>query len=170
MIETKQWINKIVLGLNLCPFAHLPFNEDKIRYKVLSPDRAVIEQINEEIKILIHAPTHEMETTLIIMKDEVDFLPYLSLIEQIEILITNNELDGIIQVASFHPDYQFQGLSIEDVRNYTNRSPYAMVHLLREESVTQAVLRHGNTDQIPIDNQSRLRSIGVKGIKKLLKS
>ncbi len=166
--ETIDWIGKIVLGLNLCPFAHLPFNEDLIRYKVLEVDQSAMEQINEEIKLLIGAELDEIETSLIILAEEIGFIPYLNLIDQIEKLLIDQDLEGIVQVASFHPYYQFQDLSSEDVRNYTNRSPYAMIHLLREESVTRAVQRHGNTDQIPIDNQNKLLSIGREGVEKLL--
>ena len=167
--ETRDWISKMVLGLNLCPFAHRPFNEDLIRYTVLEADRTAIEQINQEIKLLIDAELDDMETSLIILPQEIGFIPYLNLIDQIEKLIIDQDLEGIVQVASFHPEYQFQDLSSEDVRNYTNRSPYPMIHLLREESVTRAVQRHGNTHQIPIDNQNKLLSIGKEGVEKLLR-
>ena len=167
--ETRDWISKMVLGLNLCPFAHRPFNEDLIRYTVLEADRAAIEQINQEIKLLIDAELDDMETSLIILPQEIGFIPYLNLIDQIEKLIIDQDLEGIVQVASFHPEYQFQDLSSEDVRNYTNRSPYPMIHLLREESVTRAVQRHGNNHQIPIDNQNKLLSIGKEGVDKLLR-
>ena len=125
--ETRDWISKMVLGLNLCPFAHRPFNENLIRYTVLEADRAVIEQINQEIKLLINAELDDMETSLIILPQEIGFIPYLNLIDQIEKLIIDQDLEGIVQVASFHPEYQFQDLSSEDVRNYTNRSPYPMI-------------------------------------------
>ena len=125
--ETRDWISKMVLGLNLCPFAHRPFNEDLIRYTVLEADRAAIEQINQEIKLLIDAELDDMETSLIILPQEIGFIPYLNLIDQIEKLIIDQDLEGIVQVASFHPEYQFQDLSSEDVRNYTN--PVSYTHL-----------------------------------------
>jgi hypothetical protein len=166
--ETKEWISKMVLGLNLCPFAHQPFAKDLIRYVILGPDRAVIQQISEEIKVLLEAPTEEIETTLIILEEEISFMPYLNLIDQVERLIADQGYEGIVQVASFHPDYQFSDLSSDDVRNSTNRSPYAMIHLLREDSISLAVLHHGNTEQIPVDNQARLLDLGPAGIKELL--
>lgn len=169
VIETKKWISNIVLGLNLCPFAHQPYGSNLIRYAVLDPDRAVIEQISEEIKLLISAGVDDIETSLIILEEPIGFEPYLNLISQVERYIVDQDLEGIVQVASFHPEYQFSDLSSDDVRNYTNRSPYAMIHLLREESVSLAVQRHGNTDQIPVDNQARLLDIGAAGMKELLK-
>lgn len=169
VIETKEWISKIVIGLNLCPFAHHPYASDLIRYSVYDPDRAVIEQVGEEIKLLIGVEADDIETSLIILEEAIDFMPYLNLIGQVERYISDQNLDGVVQVASFHPEYQFSDLSSDDVRNYTNRSPYAMIHLLREQSVTLAVQRHGNTDQIPVDNQVRLLDLGIDGVDELLK-
>ena len=169
IIETREWIKKMVLGLNLCPFAHQPYASDLIRYSLLDPDRAVIEQIVEEIKLLIRADADEIETSLILLEEAIGFTPYLNLIDQIERYIADENLEGVVQVASFHPEYQFSDLSSDDVRNHTNRSPYAMIHLLREQSVSLAVQQHGKTDQIPVDNQARLLDLGIDGVEELLK-
>ena len=167
--QTKDWIQKVVLGLNFCPFAHQPYNQNLIRYMVVDPDRAVLGQIAEELDLLLAAPIEEVETSFVIIDEDIEFLPYLNLIGQIEQMISDAGYEGVIQVASFHPNYQFSDLSGDDVRNYTNRSPYAMVHFLREGSVTKAIIQHGKTDQIPIDNQKRLLELGKNGFDQFFK-
>jgi len=168
---TKHWLEKIVVGLNLCPFARLPFSGGRIRY--ISHEGTDIVQLAtlmvQEAQHLIRTPAAEVETTLIILPYALpDFMDYLDFLEEAEWLIRENGLEGLIQVASFHPDYQFEGTEKEAPENYTNRSPYPMLHLLREESVERALEHYENPESIPERNIERMRELGVEGVKRLL--
>lgn len=161
--STKAWINKVVIQLNLCPFAKYPFDQGTIRYSVYdSIDRPeLLGQVSHELGLITRLSHEEVETSLLIFptlfKDFHEYLDFLDLCqEELESL----DLEGIIQLASFHPSYQFADLHIDDVRNYTNRSPYPMIHLLREESVSKATISHSDVHAIPIKNQELLQKLG----------
>ncbi|GJM34621.1 MAG: hypothetical protein DHS20C18_36220 [Saprospiraceae bacterium] len=168
--KTKKWIEQFVIGLNLCPFASVPFQQDKIRYVVnlsKNPDD-LIRCFLEEMQFLDDKPSKEVETTLIIFPNQLnDFLAYLDFLTEAEEILEEVGLEGILQIASFHPEYQFANTAKEDAENYTNRSPYPMLHLLREASVEQALRHYPEPENIPIENILRLKELGVEGIKKL---
>jgi uncharacterized protein len=167
--QTKNWIESIVIALDLCPFAKFPFQQDLIRYVVAKSDTEVdlLNHFHEELLMLYENDKTAIETTLIIIPEGwADFMDYLDLVELAQEVLEELELEGVIQIASFHPDYQFEDLDEVDVRNYTNRSPYPMIHLLREDSVTHAVDTYPNVEQIPDVNQDKLLQLGLDFFKK----
>ncbi len=168
---TKHWVEKIVVGLNLCPFARQPFSTGRVRYVLYEGADivALARMMVQEARLLSRSPAAEVETTLLILPDALpDFLDYLDFLEEAERLIRENGLEGIVQVASFHPDYQFEGTEPEAPENYTNRSPYPMLHLLREESIEQALEQYPDSEKIPERNVEKMRQLGVEGIRRLL--
>ncbi len=168
--KTKNWLEKVVIGLNLCPFAKHPFKSDKIRYVVF--EKTDLNQLSEllvtELRLLSEADPVNLETTLIIVPKTLnDFEDYLNYVDFSEQLLEEFDFEGLIQVASFHPLYQFNGTKAEDVENYTNRSPYPMLHLLKESSVTWAVDNFPNVEEIPANNIKTMQELGLEKVKAL---
>ena len=168
---TKLWLDKFVIGLNLCPFAKHPFRNDKIRYIVFEGDN--LEKLTEtwlrEANTLIATTPSVLETTLIILPDVFEgFEEYLDFIDMAEFILAEVELEGVIQIASFHPDYQFDETEITDVENYTNRSPFPMLHLLREESVARAIEAYPEVGDIPEKNIETMNKLGLTRVKQML--
>ncbi len=170
--HTRRWIASMVIGLNLCPFAQRVFAAEKIRYVLSSADceKALLDDLSGELKFLAAAPRTEVETTLLIHPGVLkNFLEFNDFLDRAEKCIEDLDLDGIIQLASFHPAYQFADTNPEDAENYSNRSPYPMLHLLREASITEAA---GNPDElleIPERNIQTLRALGCDTILAKLK-
>ena len=169
--DTRRWLERAVIGLNLCPFAKAVVAKQQLRI-VLSdastPD-ALLAQLGEELLLLRDTPADQIDTTLLVHPDVLgDFLDYNDFLEQADALVEALELDGILQVASFHPDYQFAGSEPDAVENFTNRSPYPTLHLLREDSVSRAVDAYPDPDAIIERNVATLRALGVDGWRKLL--
>lgn len=168
---TKNWLETFVLGLNLCPFARHPLRNGKVRFVVFEGDdlEALTETFVRELAYLDQAPPSVCETTLIILRDILgEFEEYLDFMEMSEIIVEQLELEGVFQVASFHPDYQFEETEPTDAENYTNRSPYPMIHLLREDSVTRAVEAFPEVGDIPARNIETMNNLGIEKIKSLL--
>jgi hypothetical protein len=169
---TRRWISSMVIGLNLCPFAQRVFQADKVRFVVTSAqdESALLKDLADELKLLVSSPITAIETTLLIHPCVLeDFLGYNDFLDAAEQLVRKLRLEGILQLASFHPNYQFAGTDPEAVENYTNRSPYPMLHLLREESITDIA---GDADQlleIPERNIQTLRTLGRQKILERLK-
>jgi len=166
--STKNWIRDIVIGLNFCPFARRPFKEELILYKVEdTSDRAVaLESFISTCNYLEDNPT--METAILIFPNGFsDFEEYLDLVDLSEKLLKAEGYEGVYQVASFHPGYIFAGSDGNDPANYTNRSPYPMLHLLREDLLTIAIDKHANVDDIPNQNIAKAQSLGLEYFKKL---
>lgn len=140
--KTRNWVEQFVIGLGLCPFAKKPFELEKIRYVVVDNGAldSLTKQLLDELYFLNRNEPNRVETTLIIvpylLKKFRDFNDYLSVVDDVLIEL---KLTGEIQVASFHPDYQFANTKATDPENFTNRSPYPMLHLLREESIERAL-------------------------------
>ncbi len=170
--KTKKWVEKIVVGLNLCPFAKSPFLSDKIRYKLVTdPElKTLLEVFVDELKYLKNASPKEVETTLLIHPHILtSFDDYNNTLPVFEGLLNSMGLEGIIQIASFHPDYQFAETEFNDVENYTNRSPFPMLHLIREDSISQAVDHYPDIDEIPNRNIEKMNELGMDKIKDILK-
>ena len=171
--KTKNWLEKVVIGLNLCPFAKHPFKSDKIRYVIFEKTdlNQLSELLVEELRLLSEADPVNLETTLIIIPKTLnDFEDYLNYVDFSEQLLEELDYEGLIQVASFHPSYQFNGTNAEDVENYTNRSPYPMLHLLKESSVTWAVDNFPNVEKIPANNVKTMQELGLEKVKALVES
>lgn len=168
--KTKQWIQDFVIGQHLCPFAAVPFRQDRIRYRLqASPDMTHLADA-----VIIEATNlkdnEDIDTSFIIHPDLLlDFDDYLDFVDYIQTVMQEMDLTGVIQLATFHPDYQFEGTQMNDPENYTNRSPYPMIHLLKEESVTHAVDHYADVEAIPQRNIDRMNELGLQGIKKILK-
>ncbi|WP_182657352.1 DUF1415 domain-containing protein [Stenotrophomonas lacuserhaii] len=163
---TRLWLQRIVIGLNLCPFAKAVYVKEQVRY-VLSDattPEALVEQLAEELVLLRDASPEQIDTTLIIHPDVLtDFLDYNDFLDNADAAIEALDLQGILQVASFHPQYQFEGVAPDDASNYTNRAPYPTLHLLREDSVARAVDAFPDPDVIVERNIQTLDRIGVEG-------
>ncbi|MEY3245594.1 MAG: hypothetical protein RL253_751 [Bacteroidota bacterium] len=166
--RTKNWIKEIVIGLNFCPFARKPFKEELILYKVddSSEKVAALESFISTCNYLEENPV--METALLIFPNGFsDFEEYLDLVDLSEKLLKAEGFEGVYQVASFHPDYLFAGSDENDPANYTNRSPYPMLHLLREDLLEIAIDKHANVDDIPNQNIAKAISLGLAYFKKM---
>jgi uncharacterized protein len=168
---TKHWLETAVIGLNLCPFAKAPYTKNKVRIMVshAKDEESLLHTLSSELKRLENTPIDEIETTLIIHPEVLgDFFDYNDFLSLAEGLLTEHELDGEIQIASFHPDYQFTGTQKEDPTNNTNRSPYPMLHLLREDSIDRALESDQNADAIIERNTTTMRDLGQAGWLKLM--
>ena len=170
---TRRWISAMVIDLNLCPFAQRVFVADKIRYVISAArdETTLVEDLARELKALAAVPIAEVETTLLIHPHVLGkFLDYNDFLGVGERLIEDLGLRGVLQIASFHPDYQFAGTAPDAVENYTNRSPYPMLHLLREASISEVAGCPSELLEIPKRNQQTLRVLGKEKILQKLKA
>ncbi|PZP58403.1 DUF1415 domain-containing protein [Pseudoxanthomonas sp. X-1] len=171
LADTRRWLERAVIGLNLCPFAKAVYVKQQVRM-VLSDattPEALLEQLMEELVLLRETPAELIDTTLIVHPDVLtDFLDYNDFLDNADMAVEQLDLQGILQVASFHPDYQFAGAAPDDVSNYTNRSPWPTLHLLREDSVERAVAAFPDPDVIVERNIATLDGLGVEGWRRLL--
>ncbi|VAW79203.1 hypothetical protein MNBD_GAMMA12-423 [hydrothermal vent metagenome] len=164
-----HWVSTIVIGLNLCPFAKREINRKSVRYQVSQArsDEPLLIDLKAELETIAENPN--IETTLLILPLCLDdFYEYNCFLNHADALLQQLNLIGVIQIASFHPKYHFADTNINDVENYTNRSPYPILHLLREESLTTAIDRYPEVLQIPENNIALLRKMGVTKIKALI--
>ncbi|HVJ37378.1 MAG TPA: DUF1415 domain-containing protein [Stenotrophomonas sp.] len=169
--DTRRWIERAVIGLNLCPFAKAVYVKQQVRL-VLSDattPEALLEELAEELLRLRDTPAEEIDTTLIVHPFVLeDFLDYNDFLDNADAAVEALDLQGVLQVASFHPHYQFAGAGPEDVGNYTNRSPWPTLHVLREDSVERAVAAFPDPDVIIERNLQTLEALGAEGWRKLL--
>ena len=169
--DTQRWLERAVIGLNLCPFAKAVQAKGQVRW-VLSDattPEVLLEQLGEALLQLRDTPAEDTDTTLIVHPQVLaDFLDYNDFLDSADALVESLGLDGVLQVASFHPHYQFAGSAPDDVENFTNRSPYPTLHLLREDSVSRAVAAFPDPEVIVERNVETLRQLGVEGWRKLL--
>jgi hypothetical protein len=163
--KTRRWLEKAVIGLNLCPFAASPYRGGRVQF-VVSQERTAAglsHELRGALLDLQAADPRQWETTLLIhpwvLNDFAEYNLFLGVCDE---LVANLDLEGELQVASFHPGYQFAGTVAQDVENCTNRSPFPTLHLLREESVTRAV-ESMNTEEIYLANIETLRRLGHGG-------
>ena len=167
---TRKWLERAVIGLQLCPFAAAPHLHDRVRYCVSAQRSGVglLEQLADELRALQDADPLKCETTLLIHPHVLtDFLEYNDFLGACEAAVAELGLEGELQVASFHPRYQFAGTEVQDIENYSNRSPYPMLHLLREASVARAVANFPHIERIGIMNKETLRRLGHEGWRQL---
>ena len=164
--RTHDWLEKAVIGLNLCPFAKAVHVKQQIRYVVsdATTEQALLADLLHELESLYDADPEVIETTLLIHPYVlVEFLDYNQFLEIADAAVSELELDGEIQVASFHPDYQFAGSRPDDMDNFSNRAPYPTLHLLRESSVAKAVAAFPDASKIYERNIDTLRALGHAG-------
>ncbi|GJI98023.1 hypothetical protein RugamoR57_47410 [Duganella caerulea] len=170
--ETVNWVEQAVIGLNLCPFAKAVHVKKQIRYVVSDADtpEALLAQLLEELEYLAETSPEKVDTTMLIHPNVLaDFEDFNEFLDVADAALEDVELDGILQVASFHPDYQFADTHPNDIENYTNRSPYPTLHLLREDSVERAVEAFPEAGEIFEKNIETLRALGHDGWDKLMK-
>ena len=162
-----------MIGLNLCPFAKAVVVKQQVRIVIsdASTERALLEELGEELALLRDTPADEIDTTLLVHPQVLgDFLDYNDFLGDADALVEAMDLDGVLQVASFHPQYQFAGSEPNDADNLTNRAPYPILHLLREASIDRAVAAYPDPDAIIERNIATVRELGFAGWDKLLKS
>lgn len=168
--HTKQWLEKAVIGLNLCPFAKAPHVKNLVRI-VVSEARHLdgfLEDLDRELQLLGNTPASELETTLLVHPTLFpDFETFNQMLEIADDAVVENELEGIVQIAPFHPDFQFEGTEADDISNYTNRSPYPTLHLIREDSIAKAAEAFPDSSAIFDRNIALLEKMGHEGWDKL---
>ena len=170
---TRRWLEKAVIGLGLCPFAESVYRRDSVRFQVSEHRTAVglVDELRAELMHLHDSDARQCETTLLIhpwvLNDFMEFNDFLQICDE---LVGELDLEGEIQVASFHPQYQFAGTRPNDIENYTNRSPYPTLHLLREASVARALEGVPDPDAIYENNIEHMRELGLEGWKALWKN
>ncbi|MEM6806173.1 MAG: DUF1415 domain-containing protein [Bacteroidota bacterium] len=168
--QTRNWIERVIIGENFCPFAAFPFRKASIRYWILKGI-----EIEDHLEILVRELEHltqheEIETSVLIFPKALsEFEAYLDFLDLANSLLLEQGYEGIFQIASFHPNYQFAGTEYEDAANFTNRSPYPLLHLLREESVSRAIEAHSHTEEIPNRNIEHARKLGASHFENILK-
>jgi len=168
---TRRWIEQFVVGENLCPFAAPVLRDELLRVAVCdsTDELAQMRTLLHELDRLQSTPEEELATTVVVFTAALqDFDDYLDFLAVAEHLLDEAGLDGVIQIASFHPDYCFEGVAATDVSNYTNHSPYPMLHLLREDMLTRVLRNYSEPEAIPQRNMERMRELGAAHIGRLL--
>lgn len=163
---TRQWIEKAVIGLNLCPFAKAVYVKDQVRYVVSRAPHfdGLLEDLDRELDFLAAADPGEVDTTLLIHPTLLpDFLDFNDFMQLAEAAVGEHGLEGVIQIASFHPAYQFEGTAPDDLGNFTNRAPFPILHLLREASIERAVAAFPEAETIYERNIETLKALGPAG-------
>lgn len=161
--HVETWLTDLVIELNLCPFAKREYLSKRIRFQY-SPARSEQELLQDlVVELALLKKTPEIETTLLIHPEVLqDFDAYNQFLDFADQIIEQMNMQGIYQIASFHPSYQFANTEFNDAENYTNRSPYPLLHILREASLEKAIQMHANTEQIPKDNVMLMNKLGAE--------
>ena len=164
--ETRKWLEKAVIGLNLCPFAKAVYVKDQVRLVVSTAPHldGLLEDLDRELDFLAAVDPNEVDTTLLIHPTLLpDFLDFNDFMQLAEAAVEEHHLQGVIQIASFHPLFQFADTEPNDMANYTNRAPYPILHLLREASISKAVAAFPATETIYQRNIVTLQNLGIAG-------
>ncbi|MBF1284708.1 MAG: DUF1415 domain-containing protein [Neisseria sp.] len=168
--HTRQWLEKAVIGLNLCPFAKAPHVKNLVRISVSQARHldGFLEDLDRELQLLGDTPADELETTLLVHPTLFpDFDTFNQMLDIADAAVVDNGLEGIVQIAPFHPDFQFEGTDSDDISNYTNRSPYPTLHLIREDSIAKAAQAFPDASAIFERNIAVLEKMGHEGWDKL---
>jgi hypothetical protein len=166
LAEVRDWLERAVIGLNLCPFARAPYLQGRVRFQLshATDEDALRDDLVQALRQLQAEPAEQCETTLLIHPWVLgDFFAYNQFLEVADACVAGLGLEGELQVASFHPHYQFAGTRAQDVENCSNRSPYPILHLLREASIARVVEAIEDPDAIPARNIAMLRALGREG-------
>jgi uncharacterized protein len=169
--QTLGWLEQAVIGLNLCPFATSVYVNSQVRVVVSTAKHldAFLDELDVELLLLRDTPVQEIETTLLVHPHLFpDFLVFNDFLNIVDDVVAEHGLEGVLQVLPFHPEFLFGGEDETDMSHYTNRSPFPMLHLLREDSLSQAIDAHGDTGAIPERNKQVLRDLGLAGWRKLM--
>jgi hypothetical protein len=168
--HTRQWLEKAVIGLNFCPFAKAPHVKNLVRISVSQARHldGFLEDLDRELQLLGDTPADELETTLLVHPTLFpNFDTFNQMLDIADAAVVDNGLEGIVQIAPFHPDFQFEGTDSDDIGNYTNRSPYPTLHLIREDSIAKAAQAFPDASAIFERNIALLEKMGHEGWDKL---
>ena len=163
IIKTKNWVEKVVIGLNFCPFAKPVFVKNQIKFvcSEATTTDTLTDCLVKELLFLTDIEGDDVETTILVhpfvLQDFSDYVDYLEVANHI---LYQLDLEGTLQIASFHPAYQFEGTNKDDIDNYTNRSPYPMLHIIREDTVEKAIKTYPNIEDIPDNNIKKATAMG----------
>ncbi|ARU29635.1 DUF1415 domain-containing protein [Cellvibrio sp. PSBB006] len=161
-VAVIQWLNDVVIGLNLCPFSGKPTRENRVRFftSEATDEESLLQDLQHELELLDTRPVAELETTLIIVPDLLpDFFDYTQFLQWANQLLKRMNWQGVYQIASFHPDYCFAGAEPDDAENLTNRAPYPILHIIREASLTKALEYFPDVEAIPDSNRECVTSL-----------
>ncbi len=164
--RTRQWLEQVVIGLNLCPFANSVFRKNQIDYRIsrATDTDQLVQDLLLAAESLISVPAEQIDTALLIHPQVLtDFSDYNDFLGMADALFDACGLSGVLQIASFHPDYRFADAEPDDITHATNRSPYPMLHLLREASLDKAIAAYPDTDAIVQHNLATMRRLGWAG-------
>ena len=168
--DTVRWLERAVIGLNLCPFAKAPHIKGQIHYAVSEAKglEGLRDELIEELKALAAAAPEERETVLLIVPHMLrDFLDFNDFLDEADGVLQELDMEGEFQIASFHPEFQFAGTEPDDITNFTNRSPYPTLHLIREASIDRAVEAFPEAETIYEANMATMEKLGLEGWAKL---
>jgi len=168
--QTQRWLERAVIGLNLCPFAKSVHVKKQIRYAVTGAQTAdeLLAELEHELQLLVDTDPDSLDTILLIHpRAMMEFLDFHFFLAEADALLKNQGYTGIFQIASLHPDYEFAGSEPDDIDNYSNRSPYPTLHLLREASIDRAVAAFPDASSIYERNMETLRRLGHAGWRRL---
>lgn len=168
---TQAWLEKAVIGLELCPFAKAVHVKRQIRWVLsLAPDpEALLTELVAELQLLARADPEAVDTTLVVHPQALlDFLDFNDFLDLADAALVDLGLEGTLQIASFHPQYRFAGTAADDIANFTNRAPHPTLHLLREASIARAVAAFPEAESIYERNIQRLRRLGLDGWQRLM--
>jgi len=161
--DVEQWLDEVVIGLDLCPFAARPRREKRVRIAVshATDEESLLNDLQAELERLSDTPAAELETTLLAIPDMLeDFADYNDFLDAVDLWVEQFGWAGELQVASFHPQYQFADTEADDAGNLTNRSPWPLLHIIREDSLEQAIAHYPDVDGIPERNIARMKALG----------
>ena len=164
--DTRRWVQRAVIGLNLCPFAKSVEVKQQVRYVVshASGTKPLLADLKRELLALVAADPAVRDTTLLVVPDGfAEFLDFNAMLDRADKLLVDLDLDGVLQIASLHPQYQFADTEPDDITNFTNRAPYPTLHLLREDSVDRAVAAFPNAEAIYETNMQTMLRLGPDG-------
>ena len=163
--DVVVWLSSVVIGLNLCPFSAKPARENRVRFQVsnATDEESLLADLTVEMELLDKTSAVEIETTLLIAPNVLqDFYDYNQFLIWAESLLKRNGWQGVYQLASFHPQYCFAGAAEDDVENFTNRAPYPILHIIREESLAAALQYVDDVDEIPECNKKRVQGLSAE--------
>lgn len=163
--DVRQWLDEVVIGQQLCPFAAKPRDENRVRIALshATDEEALLKDLQAELERLSDTPAAELETTLLAIPDLLeDFEDYNDFLDLVDMWLEQFGWEGEMQVASFHPHYQFADTEADDAGNLTNRSPWPLLHIIREESLEQALEHFPDAEAIPERNIKRMRALSAE--------
>lgn len=162
-----RWLNDFVIKHNFCPFAAPVVKNKRLRISVLShkKNKELVQSVMDELLLLQEIPTEQISTSLLVFEHGLkDFYRYLDFVDIAQAILDELELVGDIQIATFHPDYLFDGEDADGVSHYTNRAPYPMLHLIREDELAEALIKYPDAESIPKRNIEKLNALGIDKI------